>query len=150
MTNPTRLTQHNRPTTRLAPNHRALVVDDNDTCRRVLVQQLQRLGIDVSQAKDATEAMAVLRMEASMNRPFTFTLLDHQMIGISGLQLAERIATEPLLNDLIIIMLTGLEQLPEDSLESLPHIKRVLTKPVSGKELEDVLLRELAKEQAFA
>ncbi len=127
---------------------RALIVDDNDTCRNILVQQSQRLGLNVEQARDATEALAILRTEFSLGRPFNIVLLDHQMIGINGMQLAKRISEDSTFNDLRIVMLTGLSHLPDDVLLSHIRINKVLTKPVSGKKLKLILEEELAGDTA--
>ena len=125
-------------------NYRALVVDDNDTCRNILVQQIQKLGLQVEQARDATEAMALLRTESNVGRPFDITFLDHQMPGISGMQLARRIADTPELKDLKIVMLTGLSQLPNSALLTHTAIKKLLTKPVNGKLLKKTIEEQFA------
>ncbi|WP_281646098.1 response regulator [Parendozoicomonas sp. Alg238-R29] len=131
-------------------SYRALVVDDNDTCRNILVQQIQKLGLQVEQARDATEAMALLRTESTLNRPFDIALLDHQMPGISGIQLARRISDSADFKSLRIVMLTGLSQLPDSTLAAHTRINKVLTKPVSGKRLKKVLDEQLATKKAEA
>ena len=129
---------------------RALVVDDNDTCRNILVQQIQKLGLHVEQARDATEAMALLRTEAALGRPFDVVFLDHHMPGINGMQLARRISDDNTFLNLVIVMLTGLSQLPDSTLLAQTRINRVLTKPASGKKLKEILQEELAEEETSA
>ena len=102
--------EQQRPELSLLTNQRILIVDDNETCRKVLGQQCLQLDLDVQQASNATSAMALWRTENSHDRPFDIVILDHSMPGISGMQLARRIAREtdetghvrP-----VIIMLTG-------------------------------------------
>ena len=47
---------------------RVLVVDDNDTCRKVLVQQCSAWGLNVSAAASGKEALALLRTKAHLRR----------------------------------------------------------------------------------
>ncbi|WP_165767127.1 response regulator [Parendozoicomonas haliclonae] len=118
---------------------RVLVVDDNDTCRTVLVQQLQKHGLHVDPARDATEAMALLRTEAMLGRPYDAIFLDHQMPGINGLQLAERLRQDSLFTNLITIMLTGLNLPKSEEAYAKGFITRILTKPASGKRIRETL-----------
>ncbi|MGK9527431.1 hypothetical protein O6482_25195, partial [Salmonella enterica subsp. enterica] len=45
---------------------RVLVVDDNDTCRKVLVQQCTAWGLNVSAVPSGKEALALLRTKAHL------------------------------------------------------------------------------------
>ncbi len=129
----------------LLSNRKVLVVDDNDTCRKVLVRQCMHLGLDVYQTRNATEALALLRTEASLSNPFDLAILDQNMPGTSGLQLASRIAEDPLLKDrLLVIMLTG-SSIPTTQQTQISGIRCILTKPVSSKRLGRVLVRELSQ-----
>ena len=129
----------------LLSNRKVLVVDDNDTCRKVLVRQCMHLGLDVYQTRNATEALALLRTEASLSNPFDLAILDQNMPGTSGMQLATRIADDPLLKDrLLVIMLTG-SSIPTTQQTETSSIRCILTKPVSSKRLGKVLVKELSQ-----
>src|SRR5262249_41039686 len=71
---------------------RALVVDDNATNRMVLSHNLAGWGLRVSDASGGAEALATLR---SAEEAFTLALLDYQMPGMDGLELARHIKADP-------------------------------------------------------
>jgi CheY-like chemotaxis protein len=65
------------------------------------------------------------------------------MPGMSGLELASKIKDDPLISDeLLIIMLTGINQLPSRIVARNAGIRRVLNKPVSGYTLRTTLIDE--------
>jgi CheY-like chemotaxis protein/anti-sigma regulatory factor (Ser/Thr protein kinase) len=74
-----------------AEGRRVLVVDDNDTNRRVIGELLAGADYDVETAASAIEALSVLQRAAEYGRPFQAVLTDHRMPGIDGLELARRI-----------------------------------------------------------
>ncbi|MEB3735194.1 histidine kinase dimerization/phospho-acceptor domain-containing protein [Halopseudomonas pachastrellae] len=90
-----------------------LIVDDNATCRKVLQQQTTAWGMRAQSASSGREALATLRNQANLGNPFDIILLDQSMPGMSGVELASRIKDDAVLgNDLLIIMLTGINQIP--------------------------------------
>ncbi|GIZ12982.1 hybrid sensor histidine kinase/response regulator [Pseudomonas sp. NCCP-436] len=125
---------------------RLLVVDDNDTCRKVLVQQCNAWGLQVSAVPSGKEALALLRTRAHMREYFDAVLLDQDMPGMSGMQLAARIKEDPSLNhDILIIMLTGISNAPSKVIARNAGIKRILAKPVAGYTLKTTLADELSQ-----
>jgi CheY-like chemotaxis protein len=78
---------------------RALIVDDNATNRHILRKQVERLGLVVTEAARAVEALELLRREP----PFDIALLDHCMADADGIALAREMrnitgrATPPLI-----------------------------------------------------
>jgi len=79
------------PTPMPAEGRRVLVVDDNDTNRRVIGELLGGADYDVETAASAIEALSVLQRAAETGMPFQAVLTDHRMPGIDGLELARRI-----------------------------------------------------------
>lgn len=124
---------------------RVLVVDDNDTCRKVLVQQCSAWGLNVSAASSGKEALAMLRTKAHLRDYFDVVLLDQNMPGMTGMQLAAKIKEDPSLNhDILIIMLTGISNAPSKIIARNAGVKRILAKPVAGYTLRTTLADELA------
>jgi two-component system, sensor histidine kinase and response regulator len=70
---------------------RVLVVDDNDTNRRVIGELLAGADYDIESAASAIEALTALQRAAEDGKPFQAVLTDHRMPGIDGLELARRI-----------------------------------------------------------
>lgn len=123
---------------------RLLVVDDNDTCRKVLVQQCSAWGMQVSAVPSGKEAMALLRTKAHLREYFDAVLLDQDMPGMTGMQLAARIKEDANLNhDILVIMLTGISNAPSKIIARNAGIKRILAKPVAGYTLKTTLADEL-------
>lgn len=120
-----------------------LIVDDNATCRKVLKQQASAWQMAPRTASTGREALAMLRAQANLNNPFDILLVDQSMPGMSGLELASKIKDDPLIsNELLIIMLTGVNQLPSRIVARNAGIRRVLNKPVSGYTLRTTLIDE--------
>lgn len=123
---------------------RVLVVDDNDTCRKVLVQQCSAWGLNVSAVSSGKEALALLRTKAHLRDYFDIVLLDQNMPGMTGMQLATKIKEDPSLNhDILLIMLTGISNAPSKVIARNAGIKRILAKPVAGYTLKTTLADEL-------
>ncbi|WP_312936343.1 response regulator [Pseudomonas sp.] len=125
---------------------RVLVVDDNDTCRKVLVQQCTAWGMNVSAVPSGKEALALLRTKAHLRDYFDVVLLDQNMPGMTGMQLATKIKEDPSLNhDILVVMLTGISNAPSKIIARNAGIKRILAKPVAGYTLKTTLAEELAQ-----
>lgn len=127
---------------------RVLVVDDNDTCRKVLQQQCSSWGMHTSEASSGKEALAMLRNRAHLREHFDVVLLDQDMPGMTGMQLSAKIKEDPSLNnDILIIMLTGISNAPSKIIARNAGIKRILAKPVAGYALKATLADELSRLQ---
>ena len=125
---------------------RLLVVDDNRTVSRVLAEQATQWGMRVSSAESGTEALAVARNAANLGQAFDVIVMDYQMPGMSGLQLGARLKEDSLItNDVILIMLTGLRQNNIQTLARNAGIHRVISKPVTSKQLRQAISQELKR-----
>jgi PAS domain S-box-containing protein len=82
---------------------RALVVDDNETNRRVLAGMLARWGMQVETANAGAEALARLARPEIPD----LLILDGQMPEMDGFELAARIQAEPRLAGIPRIMLSS-------------------------------------------
>lgn len=123
-------------------NIKALIVDDNLSCRKVLEHQCASLDIQAISVSNGQTALANLHNEFHKGKPFDVILLDHNMPNITGVELAKKIREDSRLNsDITIVMLTGVdigqaEWQPEDY-----NIEFVLNKPISTRDLQHVLLK---------
>ncbi|MGO9052769.1 MAG: response regulator, partial [Streptosporangiaceae bacterium] len=73
-------------------NMHVLIVDDNDTNRRILEDQMQAWGIRATSAADAQEALEKLQ-DAGEDR-FDVVVMDMHMPGMNGISLAEVIKAD--------------------------------------------------------
>jgi len=118
-------------------NLRVLIVDDNDTNRRILEDQMQVWGIHAACAAGAQEALEKLQ-DSSQNR-FDVVLLDMHMPGMNGITLAKVIKADPKLARIRLIMLTSLGQLMDDEQLKKAGIAACLVKPVKQGRLYECL-----------
>jgi CheY-like chemotaxis protein len=86
---------------------RALIVDDNGTSRKILSHQLSSLGMRAQDVTCAEEALTLLRHEALTTDPFRIALLDMQMPGMNGLDLAREIMADRDLKTIRLMLLTS-------------------------------------------
>lgn len=125
---------------------RVLVVDDNETCRKVLIQQCTSWGLLAEGAAHGKAALAQLRSKANLGEYFDAVILDYDMPDMNGLQLAAKIKADAYLNhDLLLIMLGGQNQAPSKLVARNAGICRILAKPVAGYTLKSTLAEELGR-----
>ncbi len=118
-------------------NLHVLIVDDNQTNRRIMEDQLQAWGIRATCAADAQEALEKLQ-DATEHR-FDIVLLDMHMPGMNGIALAEVIKADPRLARARIIILTSLGHLMDDAQLERIGIDACLVKPVKQARLYECL-----------
>ena len=86
-----------------------LVVDDNDTNRRVIGELLAGADYDIETAASAIEALTVLQRAAEDGQPFQAVLTDHRMPGIDGLELARRIRAMPAIAETRLVLYSSID-----------------------------------------
>ena len=86
---------------------RVLVVDDNDTNRRIFREFLEAVGARVGVASGAAEALSLLQAGAREEDAFHLGVLDVVMPGSDGFQLATDIRGDPLLQNMGLMILTS-------------------------------------------
>jgi chemotaxis family two-component system sensor kinase Cph1 len=118
---------------------RAIIVDDNATNRKILHQQLASWGMHVGSAEGGLHALEELRSAVERGEPYHVAVLDLQMPGMDGLELAQQIKTDPKLTSIRLLLLTSLSQynVVEDTYRA--GVEAVLTKPVRQAQLFNCL-----------
>jgi PAS domain S-box-containing protein len=84
-----------------------LIVDDNDTSRRILDRMLSIRGLKTTLADSASTAFAALQHAAKTGNPFELIIVDAYMPGTDGFTLAKRIKADPRLGGPEIVLLTS-------------------------------------------
>ncbi|MFO0567776.1 MAG: response regulator [Polyangiaceae bacterium] len=117
---------------------RVLVVDDNATNRSILEEQLAPHGFRVISVESASQALRELEQAAAASEPFDLAIVDMQMPGKTGLELAREVRASEKLAKAKLLLLTSVDEssLPEDASTFLDV---VLTKPVRQSALFDCL-----------
>lgn len=114
---------------------RLLLLDDNPSSREILLAQARNKGFAIETATSGGQALDLLREAAQADEPFSLVLLDLQMPGFSGLQVARAIRGDEHLRTMSIIMLSSSVDpiLPED--RARLDIAACLVKPLRQDEL---------------
>ncbi len=95
------------------PGMRALVVDDSASVRRIIRSNLKRSGVEVVEAGDGHEALALATGEGGC---FDIVILDNLMPKMNGDELCRRLAK-----------IAGMEQVPKFFISSLNDKESILT-----------------------
>jgi signal transduction histidine kinase/DNA-binding response OmpR family regulator len=114
---------------------RALVVDDHETNRTILSTYARAWGMDVEEAEDGETALRRLARAAEDGVPFAFALLDMQMPGMDGLELARAIRADGAHAALRLVMLTSVGRRGHAEEARKAGIGAYLTKPVRREHL---------------
>jgi signal transduction histidine kinase/CheY-like chemotaxis protein len=117
-------------------NMSALVVDDNATNRRILVDLLSSWGMQAVATADGAEA---IRATEDAARPFSIALIDMNIAGDSGVDVASQLRLSKNCATTPILLLTSADQ-PPDSAHT-PAVNGFLVKPVGQKALLDAIRR---------
>jgi CheY-like chemotaxis protein/signal transduction histidine kinase len=121
-----------------------LAVDDNVSITKVIAHHAHAWGMETSIAHGGPEALAILRNKASLEEKIDVVVLDYKMPIMNGIELAAKIKEDNLItNDVLVIMLTGLNFTPNNTTVKNAGIRHILTKPVSGQALKQVILKGL-------
>ncbi len=121
-----------------------LVVDDNATNRRILVENFKRWGMHAVAAGSGAQALKMVREADRECRSFQLILVDFQMPGMDGLELVRRMLSQSSPATPPIMMLSSVRwQVSSDQCEEL-GISVYLTKPVTTSTLFDAILKVLS------
>jgi signal transduction histidine kinase/DNA-binding response OmpR family regulator len=118
---------------------RMLIVDDNQTNRRILREMLAAEGIKVDEASTAADGLNALRRAR-----YDLAILDVQMPDMDGFQLATAVRGEKALARTKLLMLTSAGQRGDGERCRELGIRGYLTKPMSRSDLLEALGTVLA------
>jgi PAS domain S-box-containing protein len=119
---------------------KVLVVDDNAVHREILERYLSSWRMAPQSTGDSTEVMALLESAAASTQPFRLAIIDQEMPGITGIDLATSIRANALLSDIRLIMLTGYEQRGVAEKAFSAGFDAYLIKPIKQSMLLDTIL----------
>jgi PAS domain S-box-containing protein len=119
---------------------RVLIVDDNETNRIVMKEQVTSWGMRCSLADGGRRALESLDEACRRGMPFDLVITDFMMPEMTGLEFARKVRACPALEGLKLVMLTSVGEhsvvMEAKEIGSLP----CLTKPVSQLKLHETLL----------
>jgi two-component system sensor histidine kinase/response regulator len=128
--------------TALPRGKRILLVDDNETNRRVLSSQMTHAGYEVELAPGSNEALEILRRPGA---EFDLVVLDYQMPDMDGASLGEHIMSAKDIAVTRLVLLTSLDRSGDMQRFADIGFSAYLTKPVRTRELLECLEKSLAR-----
>ena len=122
-----------------------LVVDDNATSRRILVEWLTCWQVAPTAVADGLTALEVLGRDGAAGRPHALMLLDARIPGTDALALVAKIRQNPELSALRMILMTS-----DDHFRDLASFRELgvaahLMKPIHEGELLETIYRTLGR-----
>lgn len=88
---------------------RVLLVDDNTVNRQILTEQLALWGFDGAAAEDGPGAFAILDMADELGIEIDAIVLDYQIPGMNGAEIARKLRADSRFERLSIIFLTSMD-----------------------------------------
>ena len=120
---------------------KVLVIDDNASNRQLLGEVLDAWQVKHALAADGEVAIQQLRDAATQDAPFSIALLDMQMPGMDGRQLAALIQQDMQLADTRLVLLAPQGQRGDAGQVREAGFAGYLCKPVNQSELYSLLLQ---------
>jgi signal transduction histidine kinase/ActR/RegA family two-component response regulator len=127
----------------LLKGKRLLVIDDSHSSRKIVAKRAEQWQMRVTTAPNGEEALAMMRTVVGLGGHFDLIILDYDLRGLNGLELAEAISRDLTLGNPAIIMLSGASTAPNSDTAAASGIRRVLSKPISTQSLKITLAEEL-------
>lgn len=119
---------------------RVLIIDDNTTNCELYRQMCAGWGYRSSLAVDGLSGLSSLEEAVRDGDPYRLILLDQQMPGLTGLDLASLVRSRPDLRDTQIILLSSSLNREESERAKQIGVARALAKPVKRVTLQEVIL----------
>jgi signal transduction histidine kinase/CheY-like chemotaxis protein len=120
-----------------------LIIDDNATNRRILSELTRQWKMKPQMCDSGESGLAELSRAATWGNPYRLVLLDQQMPGMDGMEVLERIRRNPVLESVVIMMLTSRDQVEIAARCRQMGVETCLIKPISPSDLLESILRAI-------
>jgi two-component system, sensor histidine kinase and response regulator len=122
---------------------RVLVVDDNDVNRKLLALLLPKWGVEPVLTSDGFEALAAFAEAIKQDRPFSLVLLDQNMPGMHGYEVAEGIRAAAPQDGPAILILSSSPTAADAERAQKIGIFRQLSKPLRRASLLEAICQAI-------
>jgi len=123
---------------------RILIVDDNETNRRILVEMLGHMGLRPEAATGFEDALVILRTARTERDRISLMITDMQMPGKDGIALIAAVRTVPEYRALPVLILSSTATPGVERLREL-GVAAHLLKPVQPSELRGAILAAVSR-----
>ena len=124
---------------------RALVVDDNDHAREIIVEQLRSMTFVVASIASGAQAVAEVARADRAGEAYEIVFLDWQMPGMDGIATAAQIRALTLARPPHLLMITAYGRDEVMKSANAAGIDDLLVKPVSASLMFESVMRTLGK-----
>jgi signal transduction histidine kinase/CheY-like chemotaxis protein len=122
-----------------------LVVDDNATNREILKHRLGAWGLRCRSEVDGPAGLAELERAVAAGQAYGLVLIDMQMPGMDGLELARAIRANAALSHVPVILMTSMDRVGLSQDARHVGVESCLTKPVRQSALFDAIVNAVSK-----
>ena len=120
---------------------RLLIVDDNDVNRRIIHEQIISWGMRNGRFASGAEALDALLEAQAKGDPYQVAIIDFQMPGMNGAEVARAIRAEPRLAGTALVMLTSVAMPGHEAAMREHGFDAYVVKPARRSRLMDAVLR---------
>ena len=124
---------------------RVLVIDDNPVNRDILLEQLRSWGFDCAAAESGAIGLAFLDRAAQLGASVDCVILDYQMPGMNGADVAKAIAADSRTSSIPVVLLTSVDQIDFSRMVLDFGIAAHLTKPARSAVLLGTVIAAVQK-----
>jgi len=116
-----------------------LIVDDSELDRKLLITSLQKAGMD-NEILEATDGEMALETLEAEHANICLMFLDWQLPKIDGLEILKRVAQNPDMASLPIVMLTSANSPEDEEIARLlnPNLAAFVIKPLEPEKVVEV------------
>lgn len=124
---------------------RVLVIDDNPVNREILLEQLRSWSFDCAAAESGAVGLAFLDRACQLRASVDCIILDYQMPGMNGADVARAIAADSRLSTIPVVILTSVDQVDFGKMIIDFGISAHLTKPARSAVLLGTVISVIQK-----
>ncbi|MBZ9670018.1 response regulator [Mesorhizobium sp. ES1-3] len=124
---------------------RVLVIDDNPVNREILLEQLRSWSFDCAAAESGAVGLAFLDRACQLGASVDCIILDYQMPGMNGADVARAIAADSRLSTIPVVILTSVDQVDFGKMIIDFGIAAHLTKPARSAVLLGTVISVIQK-----
>jgi len=124
---------------------RVLVIDDNPVNREILLEQLRSWSFDCAAAESGAVGLAFLDRACQLGASVDCIILDYQMPGMNGADVARAISADSRLANIPVVLLTSVDQVDFGKMVLDFGIVAHLTKPARSAVLLGTVISAIQK-----
>ncbi|MDX8537791.1 response regulator [Mesorhizobium abyssinicae] len=124
---------------------RVLVIDDNPVNREILLEQLRSWSFDCAAAESGAVGLAFLDRASQLGAAVDCIILDYQMPGMNGADVAKAIAADSRMSAIPVVILTSVDQVDFGKMVIDFGIAAHLTKPARSAVLLGTVISVIQK-----